>query len=103
MIPVYARGGNDKPCGELKQGLQAYIKEGYKALKIRINSLAINRIVRKVSFARHVLDPDIGRAVDAVQGIAKNPWSVKQAVEIAKKLEPYNLMWSDKLFVFVCS
>jgi L-alanine-DL-glutamate epimerase-like enolase superfamily enzyme len=96
-IAVYASGGNNKPVDELKNEMQDYIQAGYQAIKIRINHLPdIGAIEEKVAVCREVLGPDTELAVDAAQGLAKEPWSVKKAVEIARHLEPYNLLWIEE-------
>jgi L-alanine-DL-glutamate epimerase-like enolase superfamily enzyme len=95
-IAVYASGGNDKPFPDLERELRGYVDEGYTAVKIRINNLSAERILEKVAFCREVLGEQIGLAVDAAQGLAKNPWSVKTAIEIARSLEPFNLLWIEE-------
>ena len=96
-IPVYASGGNNKPFDELEEEMRGYVQNGYRAVKIRINHLPdIAEIVRKVAFCRKVLGDDIGLAVDAAQGLAKTPWSAKKAVDIARRLEPYDLLWIEE-------
>jgi L-alanine-DL-glutamate epimerase-like enolase superfamily enzyme len=95
-IAVYASGGNDKPFPDLERELRGYVDEGYTAVKIRINNLPAERILEKVAFCREVLGEQIGLAVDAAQGLAKNPWPVKTAIEIARSLEPFNLLWIEE-------
>jgi L-alanine-DL-glutamate epimerase-like enolase superfamily enzyme len=95
-IRAYASGGNDKPLDELRLELEGYVRAGYLAVKIRINNLTVEQIVDKVAFARRVLGPDIGLAVDAVQGTAANPWAPARAIELARRLEPYDLLWIEE-------
>ncbi|MGG1555568.1 mandelate racemase/muconate lactonizing enzyme family protein [Paenibacillus ferrarius] len=96
-IMAYASGGNNKPMDELKQEMFDYVKQGFRAVKIRINLLPdIDAIEEKVAVCREALGPHIGLAVDAAQGLAKYPWSVKKAIEIAKRIEKYNLLWIEE-------
>lgn len=96
-IPAYASGGNNKPFDELQAEMAEYIQAGYRAVKIRINLLPdVDHIVEKVAFCRKALGDSVGLAVDAAQGLAKNPWSIKTAVVIARRLEPYNLLWIEE-------
>ena len=95
-MAVYASGGNDKPFPDLERELRGYVDEGYTAVKIRINNLPAERILEKVAFSRAVLGEQVGLAVDAAQGLAKNPWPVKTAIEIARSLEPFNLLWIEE-------
>jgi L-alanine-DL-glutamate epimerase-like enolase superfamily enzyme len=93
---AYASGGNDKPFAELERELRGYLDAGYRAVKIRINNLTLAQIEEKVAFCRQVLGSDVGLAVDAVQGTAARPWSVKTAVAMAKAIEPYDLLWIEE-------
>lgn len=96
-IPVYASGGSNKPFEDLKKEMLSYVELGYRSIKIRISNMKeISQIIEKVAFCREAIGPDIGLSVDAVQGNARSPWSVKTAVEIARSIEPYNLMWLEE-------
>jgi L-alanine-DL-glutamate epimerase-like enolase superfamily enzyme len=96
-IPAYASGGNNKPFDELREEMRGYIRAGYRSVKIRINLLHdIDRIVEKVAFCREALGNDVGLAVDAAQGLAAHPWSTKTAIDIARRLEGYNLLWIEE-------
>ncbi len=95
-LPVYASGGNDKPFEDLRRELLGYVAAGFQAIKIRINNLSLDGIEEKVRFARNVIGPGIGLAVDAAQGLARDPWSVKQALEVARMLEPCDLLWIEE-------
>ena len=96
-LPVYASGGNNKPADELKAEMRGYVREGYKAVKIRINHLPdIAAIENKVATCRAALDTGIGLAVDAVQGVAEHPWPVETAVEVAQAIEPYDILWIEE-------
>jgi len=97
QIPAYASGGNNKPYPELEREMRNYLELGFKAVKIRINHLRdLDHIEEKVAFCRQVLGKDAGLAVDCCQGLAKNPWTVKYAVEVARRLEKYDLLWMEE-------
>lgn len=93
---AYASGGNDKPFAELQDELLDYVADGFQAIKIRINNLPDHSIEHKVQFVRDVIGPEIGLAVDAAQGLARDPWTVKRALAIATRLEPFNLLWIEE-------
>lgn len=96
-IPVYASGGNNKPFDQLKEEMESYVTAGFRAVKIRINLLETSdQIEEKVAFCRETLGPEIGLAVDAGQGLAKVPWSVKTVLEIARRIERYRLLWIEE-------
>lgn len=95
-IPVYASGGNNKPFPALREELLGYQALGFRSVKIRINFLTPAEIVEKVAFCREVLGPNAGLAVDAVQGVARHAWTVKEAVSVVRSLEPFNLLWVEE-------
>lgn len=95
-IPVYASGGNNKPFPELRTELQDFVRGGYRAVKIRINFLTPDQIIEKVAFCREVLGPKVDLAVDAVQGVARQPWNLKQSLAIVRSLEAYRMLWVEE-------
>jgi L-alanine-DL-glutamate epimerase-like enolase superfamily enzyme len=95
-IPAYASGGNNKPFPELRAELEGFVRAGYRAVKIRINFLTPAQIVEKVAFCREVLGPDVGLAVDAVQGVARKPWTLKESLAVVRSIESYRLLWVEE-------
>jgi L-alanine-DL-glutamate epimerase-like enolase superfamily enzyme len=96
-LPAYASGGNNKPEDELRAEMIGYAEVGFRAVKIRINNLPnLDAIVEKVGICREALGNNIGLAVDAAQGLAQRPWTVKQAIAIARAIEPFDLMWIEE-------
>jgi L-alanine-DL-glutamate epimerase-like enolase superfamily enzyme len=95
-LPAYASGGNDKPFDQLEAELRGYLWDGYRAVKIRINNLTPRQIEEKMAVSRKALGAGVGLAVDAVQGTAARPWSVKTAVAISKLIEPYDVLWIEE-------
>lgn len=95
-LPVYASGGNDKPLAQLEDELRAYAHAGYAAIKVRINNLSIDRIVEKVATCRRIVGSGIGLAADAVQTTASRPWPAKEALAVARALEPFDLLWLEE-------
>lgn len=95
-LPAYASGGNDKPAGELRAEMEGYLADGFRAVKVRINALTHAQMVQKVALCRDALGPDVRLAADAVQGTAPRPWSPKEAIEVARVLEPYDLFWLEE-------
>lgn len=96
-IKAYASGGNNKPVGELQAEMKSYLEAGFRAVKIRINNIrSLDSIVEKVAVCREALGKGVGLAVDAAQGLAQQPWSVKQAIAIAKAIEPFDILWIEE-------
>jgi L-alanine-DL-glutamate epimerase-like enolase superfamily enzyme len=96
QIPVYASGGNNKPLPELRDELEGFVRDGYRAVKIRINFLTADEIVEKVAFCRDVLGPSVGLAVDAVQGVARQAWSTAEALDVIRSIEPFHPLWIEE-------
>ncbi len=96
-ITVYASGGNNKPDDELRQEMRDYVQHGFSAIKIRINNLVdLSAIVRKVALCHEAVAGQARLAADAAQGLAKHPWTVKEALEVARALEPFDLLWLEE-------
>ena len=96
-LPVYASGGNTKPEPELRAEMADYLEQGFKTVKIRINNMPeLDRIVDKVRVCREALGDDCRLAVDAAQGLAQEPWSVEYALEVARAIEPFNILWLEE-------
>jgi L-alanine-DL-glutamate epimerase-like enolase superfamily enzyme len=94
-IPLYASGGTPKPQDELRREMEAYLAEGYRAVKIRIGPWRQNE-VEKTAFVRDVLGPAARLMLDAVQGINQPPWTAEEAAATAKRLEPYDPFWLEE-------
>ncbi len=96
-LPVYASGGNTKPEPELRAEMAEYLRQGFQAVKIRINNMPeLDRIVDKVRVCREALGDDCALAVDAAQGLAREPWSVEYALKVARAIEPFNILWLEE-------
>lgn len=96
-LPAYASGGNDKPAAELQQEMRQYVGDRFRSVKIRINNLpAFADIVATVAVCREALGSGIGLAVDAAQGLAKDPWTVKHALAVARAIESYDILWIEE-------
>jgi L-alanine-DL-glutamate epimerase-like enolase superfamily enzyme len=95
-IKIYASGGTPKPLDELEHEVRGYAQAGYKAIKIRIVHLSAEEVVARVGMCRDVLGPEMGLAVDASQGLLGRPWTVKEAIEIGRLLEPFHLLWIEE-------
>jgi len=93
-IKAYASGGNDAPDAKLREEMQRYVEQGFKAVKIRIGR-SLKQDVHKVELCRDALGPDVELMVDSVMGHNPRPDTPKQALARARALEPYNLSWFE--------
>ena len=95
-LPVYASGGNDKPDDALRAEMEGYVAAGFRTVKVRVNNRTPAEAERKVALCREALGPDVRLAVDVVQGTAARPMSAKEALALARRLEPYDLLWIEE-------
>lgn len=95
-LPVYASGGNPKPLDDLRAEMRGYREAGFRAVKMRINHLSFERIVESVAACRDALGAAVGLAANAAQGLAREPWSPKHAIRVARALEHFDLLWLEE-------
>jgi L-alanine-DL-glutamate epimerase-like enolase superfamily enzyme len=82
---------------ELAREAEGYVNQGFRALKQRFgygprdgySGMAAN--VRLVQTVREAVGPDIELAADAYMG-----WDYGYALEMARRLEPFNLSWIEE-------
>jgi L-alanine-DL-glutamate epimerase-like enolase superfamily enzyme len=92
-IYTYASGGlygKDKGLSELAAEMGSYIKQGFDAVKIKIGGLPIPEDVDRVATVRQAIGPQARLMVDAVHA-----YSVKEAMEVAEKIRPYDIYWFE--------
>lgn len=94
-LPLYASGGMDQTDDELTAEQRGYIRDGYRASKIRIGHDAATD-EHKVAVASAALEGKVALAADAVQGSNPAPWDAQKAIAVGRLLEPYNLLWLEE-------
>lgn len=94
-LALYASGGLEKPREQTVAELRDHVRQGFRAVKIRV-STDLARAVEKVRFCRETLGPEIHLMVDAVMGSHPEPWSAKDAIQFARKIEPYDIAWLEE-------
>ncbi len=93
-IPTYVAGGyyeEGKGLRELAQEMEESLDLGARAVKMKIGGVEINQDVERVRVVRETIGPDIKLMVDA-----NNAYVAYQAVEIARKMEPYDVFWFEE-------
>ncbi len=93
-IPTYVAGGyyeEGKGLRELAQEMEESLKLGARAVKMKIGGVEINQDVERVRVVRETIGPDVKLMVDA-----NNAYVAYQAVEIARKMEPYDVFWFEE-------
>jgi L-alanine-DL-glutamate epimerase-like enolase superfamily enzyme len=70
---------------EVRQAVAAALAQGFTAVKLHQTDLA------SVAAAREVAGPDVDLMLDT-----NCPWTVEQAIEMGRRLEPYALRWLEE-------
>jgi L-alanine-DL-glutamate epimerase-like enolase superfamily enzyme len=93
-IPTYIAGGyyeEGKGLKELAQEMEENLRLGAKGIKMKVGGVAINQDVERIRVVRQTIGPDIKLLVDA-----NNAYKAYEAVEIARKMEPYDVFWFEE-------
>ena len=96
-VPAYASGGYylaGKTPKMLAQEMAAYVKAGFKAVKMKVGRLSPKEEEVRIRAAREAVGPDIHLMLDA-----NNAWSdVPTALTYMKRYEPYDPYWIEEPF-----
>jgi L-alanine-DL-glutamate epimerase-like enolase superfamily enzyme len=91
-VPVYNSGGlwGTRSIDELQKQAEQHVKNGYKAMKVRIGK-KLDEAVARVKVVRDAIGPDIALMADPHQ-----IYSVSEAIRLGRMLEPYRLTWLEE-------
>ncbi|MFR9587419.1 MAG: mandelate racemase/muconate lactonizing enzyme family protein, partial [Rikenellaceae bacterium] len=95
-VEVYATGFyfTDAMEGRMEQALaeeaRDYIAQGYSAMKMKVG-LGIEQDIKNVAAIREAIGDKVRLGVDS-----NHAYNVREAIELAGKLEPYNIMWFEE-------
>lgn len=92
VMPAYASGGWANEI-EIGDQLMGYVDHGFKAVKMRVGIMddQVYKSTERVEAARVALGPSIKIMVDA-----HGTFSVPEAKQFAKSIEPYNIHWFEE-------
>lgn len=96
-IPVYASRLYSQPLEQLAAEVEAYKKQGYKAMKLRFGwgpvdgAAGMQRNVELVRTVRETAGDEIDIMADAYMG-----WNLDYARRMIPLLEPYRLRWLEE-------
>ncbi len=79
------------PLEKLLDQTRERLSEGYKAIKMKAGRPNLAEDVERVGAMRKLLGDDFPLMADANMG-----WTVDQAIEAAKALAPFNLVWLEE-------
>lgn len=93
-VPTYIAGGyyeEGKGLRELAQEMEANLRMGAKAVKMKIGGVSISEDVARVRQAREAIGPDVKLMVDA-----NCAYRAYEAIQIARRIEPYDIFWFEE-------
>jgi len=95
-IRTYASGGMEQSDQALADELKRHVDDGFTAVKVRGGYPRPARDEQIMEVARRAVGDEIDVAIDAGQGYVVRPWSIKQAIEAARRIAPYRPMWLEE-------
>ncbi len=91
-VPTYASGfWLQQSTDELVQDARAFVREGYRAMKMRIGKPRMEEDVERVQTVREAIGPEVNLMVDANQR-----FTVDHAIRLGRRLEELNLTWFEE-------
>jgi L-alanine-DL-glutamate epimerase-like enolase superfamily enzyme len=76
---------------ELVKQMAGFVHSGFKMVKMKIGHQDPKRDIERVRRVREAIGPDIDLSLDA-----NNAWSLSTAIQMARKLEQYNIYWLEE-------
>ena len=96
-VPAYASGGyylEGKTPAKLGKEMESYVKQGFKAVKMKVGRLTPAEEEARVKAARRAIGDDVLLTLDA-----NNAWrDLPTALEYVRRFEPYNPYWIEEPF-----
>ena len=91
-VPAYGSGINlNLSNDELVREMSDFIKAGFKAVKMKIGQKDTNADLERVRLVRKAIGPEADLCLDV-----NNSWSFNTAIEMAKRLEEYDIYWLEE-------
>ena len=96
-VPAYASGGyylDGKTPAMLGKEMESYVKQGFKAVKMKVGRLSPREEEARVKAARKAVGEDVLLTLDA-----NNAWrDLPTALEYIRRFEAYNPYWIEEPF-----
>jgi L-alanine-DL-glutamate epimerase-like enolase superfamily enzyme len=96
-VPAYASGGyylDGKTPTMLGKEMESYVKQGFKAVKMKVGRLSPSEEEARVKAARKAVGEDVLLTLDA-----NNAWrDLPTALEYIRRFEAYNPYWIEEPF-----
>jgi len=91
-VAAYGSGINiNFTLEELVEQSRSFVKDGFKAVKMKIGRRDAEEILERVKAVRDAVGLKVALMVDA-----NNGWSVQTAIKMARRLERYDVYWLEE-------
>ena len=93
-VRVYAAGGyyeEGKSTADLAREMESYVKEGFRAVKMKVGGEPLGVDVERVRAVREAIGPKIDLLVDA-----NNKWKAYEAIRFGRAVEKYDIFWFEE-------
>jgi L-alanine-DL-glutamate epimerase-like enolase superfamily enzyme len=93
-IRVYAAGGyyeEGKGIGELVREMEGYVREGFRAVKMKVGGEEMSVDVERVRAVRDAIGPKVDLMIDA-----NNRWNAYDAIRFGRMVEKFSPFWFEE-------
>ncbi|MBI5085698.1 MAG: mandelate racemase/muconate lactonizing enzyme family protein [Acidobacteria bacterium] len=93
-VRVYAAGGyyeDGKGLKELATEMDGYVREGFRAVKMKIGGEPMQVDAERVHAVRDAVGPDVDILIDA-----NNKWNAYNAIRFGRMVERHNIYWFEE-------
>ena len=100
-VRAYASSGTLRKPAQLAEAAEAYLQQGFPALKIRFHRGDWREDIAALAAVRKAVGDKLALMVDCNQGWrmpwdTAQPWSFKDALEVARQLEALDVYWMEE-------
>jgi len=100
-IPAYASSGTLRSAGEMADVAEAFLGQGFRAMKIRFHRGHWRDDIAALESARARVGDALTLMVDCNQGWhmpwdGAPPWTLKDALQVARELERLDVYWMEE-------
>ena len=91
-VPIYGSGGwLSYSLDELLEEISQYVRQGFKAVKMKVGSPDPQRDVERVREVRKSIGDGIRLMIDANQA-----WSPEQAIRFGRRVQDFDIFWFEE-------
>ena len=97
-VPTYASIAGSRDRNDFVKELRDCLEDGFSGVKIRIGYTQQEDLER-AELARQTLGDRVKLILDAGQGYLQHPWTVDQAISMAKALSDFSPFWLEEPYL----